>query len=170
MAASRPASRDDLEAMASTIRQWVIEQALESRVGHIGSALSIVEILTVLWGGVMRDPGADDPERDRFVLAKGHAALALYASLRWLGLLDEHVYRTYCRDGSPLGVHPERGQVSRQRDRRQVRVDLERRGLNLPHELMPARADRFGAAIDGGGAQSCAPDPDDRRAGRRRAL
>jgi transketolase len=109
MAASRAASRDDLEAMSSTIRRWVVEQAFDSRVGHIGSALSIVEILAVLWGRVMRDPGTDDPERDRFVLAKGHAALALYAALRWMGLLDEDVYRSYCGDGSPLGVHPERG-------------------------------------------------------------
>ena len=109
MAASPPASRDDLEAMSATIRRWVVEQAFDSRVGHIGSALSIVEILAVLWGGVMRDPGTEDPERDRFVLAKGHAALALYATLRWMRLLDEDVYRSYCGDGSPLGVHPERG-------------------------------------------------------------
>jgi transketolase len=109
MVADRPASRDDLVHMSSVLRRWVIEQSLESGVGHIGSALSIIEIIAALWGHVMHAPGSDEPERDRFVLAKGHAALAMYGAMRWLGLLDEDVFRTYCMDGSPLGVHPEKG-------------------------------------------------------------
>jgi transketolase len=94
-------------AMASAIRRWVIEQSLESQVGHIGSALSIVEIVAALWGGVMRRPGTAEPDRDRFILSKGHAVLALYGALRWCGLMDEAVFHTYCGDGTALGAHPE---------------------------------------------------------------
>jgi transketolase len=99
--------RDGTE-MARTLRRWIVEQSLDSRVGHVGSALSIVEIVAALWGGLMRDPGTSNPERDRFILGKGHAALALYAALRFEGLLDEETFRTYCKDGSLLNVHPER--------------------------------------------------------------
>jgi transketolase len=93
--------------MAAAIRRWVIEQSLESKVGHIGSALSVVDVVAVLWSGVMRGPGTADPDRDRFVLSKGHAALALYGALRFNGLLDEKTFRTYCGDGTALGCHPE---------------------------------------------------------------
>ena len=103
---SRPV---DLRHMSSRLRRWILEQALASNVGHIGSALSVVEVLAVLWGRVLRAPGSDDPERDRFILAKGHAALALYAALRYRGLIDSATFQTYCRDGSLLGVHPEPG-------------------------------------------------------------
>lgn len=98
-----------LAEMAGTMRRWIVEQSLASRVGHIGSALSVVDIVAALWGGVMRDPGTCHPERDRFLLGKGHAALALYGALRWCNLLDETTFRTYCGDDSPLGAHPEHG-------------------------------------------------------------
>lgn len=94
--------------MALALRRWIIEQSLESRVGHVGSALSVVEIVTALWGGVMREPGTAAPGRDRFILGKGHAALALYAALRYRGLLGEADFRRYCKDDSLLNVHPER--------------------------------------------------------------
>jgi transketolase len=93
--------------MARTIRRWIIAQSFASHVGHIGSALSIADIMSALWEGTMRDAGTSAPDRDRFVLAKGHAALALYAALRWKGLLDEETFATFCGDGSYLGVHPE---------------------------------------------------------------
>lgn len=96
-------------SMSVTLRRWIIEQSLASRVGHIGSALSIVEIMAVLWGRILRQPGSEQPDRDRFILAKGHAALALYAAMRYRGLLSDESFRTYCGDGSSLGAHPEHG-------------------------------------------------------------
>lgn len=96
-------------SMSATLRRWIIERSLASRVGHIGSALSIVEIITVLWGRVMRQPATGLPDRDRFVLAKGHAALALYAAMRYQGIIDKQTFDTYCGDGSLLGAHPEIG-------------------------------------------------------------
>jgi transketolase len=92
--------------MARALRRWIIEQSLASNVGHIGSALSIVDIMAALWEGTMRDPGTRTEDRDRFILSKGHAALALYAALRWKGILDDPTFRTFCADGSLLGVHP----------------------------------------------------------------
>jgi transketolase len=90
-----------------TLRRLVLEQARSAGVGHIGPALSIVEILAVLFGGVLRGTGTADPDRDRFVLSKGHAAMALYAALNQVGLLSSDALRTYCADGTLLGVHPE---------------------------------------------------------------
>lgn len=75
--------------------------------GHIGSALSVVEILAALYGGALRLPSLDDAERDRFVLSKGHAALALYGALHLAGHLDGAALDTFCGDASLLGVHPE---------------------------------------------------------------
>src|SRR5262249_737100 len=106
---SPPDALADQRQMAQTIRRWVIEQSLASGVGHIGSALSIAEMLAVCWGGVLRDPGSDDPDRDRFIRAKGHPALALSAATRWRGLIGAEEFREFCGDGTLYGVHPEFG-------------------------------------------------------------
>jgi transketolase len=93
--------------MALALRRWIIEQSLASNVGHVGSALSIVDIMAALWEGTMKHSETAAADRDRFVLSKGHAALALYAALRWKRIIDESTFRTFCGDGSMLGVHPE---------------------------------------------------------------
>lgn len=77
--------------------------------GHPSSSLSAVDILTVLYfGGVMRyDPGRPDwPERDRFILSKGHAAPALYAVLAEAGYFERELLGTLRELGSPLEGHP----------------------------------------------------------------
>lgn len=98
-----------LEALGRRIRQVVLEQSKRANVGHIGSALSVADILAVLYGGVLRIDDPDDPDRDRFVLSKGHAALALYAAFHQRGWIDDGELDTFCGDGTRLGVHPERG-------------------------------------------------------------
>lgn len=90
------------------IRRIILEQSKRAHVGHIGSALCVADILAVLYGQVLRLPGPRDPERDRFILSKGHAALALYAALRLKGWLTDEDLNTFCGDGTRLGVHPER--------------------------------------------------------------
>ena len=92
--------------IGAAIRRTVIEQSRRAGVGHIGSALSISDLLAVLFGGVLRG-APEDPERDRFVLSKGHAALALYAALHEAGHLEAPALDGYCAEGSPLGCHPE---------------------------------------------------------------
>ena len=69
------------ESVARQIRRVILEQSKRANVGHIGSALSVADIIAALYGGVLRLRDPSDPERDRFVLAKGHAMLAVYAAL-----------------------------------------------------------------------------------------
>ena len=94
-----------LAAMA--IRLTILEQARRAGVGHIGSALSVADIIAALYSGGMDISDPDAPNRDRLVLSKGHAALALYAALHQRGWLTREELNTYCEDGSLLGVHPE---------------------------------------------------------------
>jgi transketolase len=89
------------------IRRIILEQSKRANVGHIGSGLSVADILAALYGGVLNLPALDHPDRDRFILSKGHAVLALYAALHLRGWLTAERLATYCGDGSILGVHPE---------------------------------------------------------------
>ena len=91
---------------SNALRRTILEAAHRAGVGHVGSALSVVEILAALFGRVLRGE-PDDPARDRFVLSKGHAALALYAVLHALGRIDRAQLDAYCGDGTLLGTHPE---------------------------------------------------------------
>src|SRR5262249_37662801 len=75
------AMTDRPDVFARELRRIVLEQSKRANVGHIGSALSIADVLAVLYCGVLRGAGTADGDRDRFVLSKGHAALALYAAL-----------------------------------------------------------------------------------------
>lgn len=90
------------------IRKIILEQAKRANVGHIGSALSIADIIAALYFEVMRISAPDNPDRDRFILSKGHAALALYAAFFLKNWISAAVLETYCRDDTMLGVHPER--------------------------------------------------------------
>lgn len=92
---------------AKDIRRIIIEESHRAHVGHIGSSLSIADILAALYGGILNVQSPTDPDRDRFVLSKGHAALALYAALALRGIIDPQQLQTYCGDSSLLGVHPE---------------------------------------------------------------
>lgn len=89
------------------VRQIILEQSKRANVGHIGSALSIADIVAALYDSVLNIKQPDDPDRDRFVLSKGHAALAVYAALSLKGWLAEDQIETYCGNESFLGVHPE---------------------------------------------------------------
>jgi transketolase len=68
-------------------------------------------VLAVLYGAILRIEHPAHPDRDRFVMSKGHAALALYAALHVRGWLTRAELATYCVDGSLLGVHPDRALV-----------------------------------------------------------
>jgi transketolase len=83
------------------IRRIVIEQAYRTNSGHIGSCLSVADILADLYGGRLRGLGPNDPQRDRFVLSKGHAAFALYAALHLRGWLTADELVEACKHGHP---------------------------------------------------------------------
>jgi transketolase len=94
--------------MAKQIRLSILEQSRRAGVGHIGSGLSVADILAALYGRILNVPDVVDPNRDRFILSKGHAALALYAAMELRGWLSKEQLQTYCGDGSLLGIHPDR--------------------------------------------------------------
>ena len=92
---------------AIKIRKTILTQSKRANVGHIGSCLSIADILATLYGGVLKFASPDETDRDRLILSKGHAALALYGALNAVGVIDDDLLETFCRDGSALGTHPE---------------------------------------------------------------
>lgn len=109
-----------LELLATKVRKNAIENITKSRVGHPGGSLSVVDILTALYFGMIYDPETDlwekimryDPSdplwenRDRVVLSKGHAAPALYATLAQAGFFSEDLLKIYRKIDSPLEGHP----------------------------------------------------------------
>jgi transketolase len=70
--------------------------------------LSIADLVVTLYFDVMHIPDPSAEERERFVLSKGHAALALYSTLYLKGWITKDLLNTYCQDDTLLGVHPER--------------------------------------------------------------
>jgi len=93
---------------SNEIRKDILKLAYISKSSHIGSSLSIVDLLTVLYFKVLNiDPNnPKDKERDRFILSKGHAAMVLYATLCKRGFFPQSVLETYTKDGSSLCCHP----------------------------------------------------------------
>lgn len=99
----------NLTAIAREIRKDVVRM---HRIGsNVGSAMSLVDILTVLYFDQMHIPSPDDPARDRFILSKGHAAAALYATLAQKGFIERSGLSRFLADGSPLTGHPCAGLV-----------------------------------------------------------
>src|SRR5438105_1222433 len=94
------------ESLAAHIRRVTIEASKRANVGHIGSCLSVADLVAALYGDVLRGE-PDDPDRDRFVLSKGHAALALYGALNGVGRLSDEELAEFCGEGSDLNTHPE---------------------------------------------------------------
>ena len=93
--------------LANRIRQDAVRMAHRTHASHIGSALSVADIIAVLYGGVANvfpnDPKNDS--RDRIVLSKGHAGMACYAALAETGFFDRAELNTYYSDGSVLSGH-----------------------------------------------------------------
>lgn len=100
---------EELKKIANDRRLDVVEMVHRSEAGHIGGDLSVMEILTVLYYEVMNvgPEKKDDPERDRFLLSKGHCADALYAVLGDLGFFDKkELIQTFSAFDSPYIGHP----------------------------------------------------------------
>ena len=112
--ASRP-NLTELQARAKTIRREIITSTTTAGSGHPTSSLSGVEVAVALYfGGVMRyDPKNPSwPERDRFILSKGHAAPLLYAVLAEAGYFSTDLLPTLRKLGSPLEGHPNRRRLA----------------------------------------------------------
>ena len=102
-------TKKQLEQIACKVRIGIIEGVHAAKAGHPGGSLSIAEILTYLYFKEMNiDPeNPKDPKRDRFVLSKGHAAPALYATLALRGFFPVDELITLRQIGSRLQGHPD---------------------------------------------------------------
>lgn len=105
--------RPPLDRRSKDLRMKILQAFEAGRRGHLGSAFSLVEMLRVLYDGVLRfDPARPDWEgRDRMILSKGHGCLALYAILADKGFFPESELLKFCHLDGKLGGHPERGKV-----------------------------------------------------------
>jgi len=98
----------DLKNVTRRMRAKLVEMSHQAKAPHLGSSLSCVDILAAAYWRVLnldpKDP--DNPDRDRFILSKGHAAPALYVALAFRGFFDEAMLNQYTEQGSPLTEHP----------------------------------------------------------------
>ena len=99
-------STRDPQQFAQAIRLQILKTAFAAEKGHLGSALSVCEILAAL-GLVAREFGTSKEARDRVILSKGHSSLALYCALVELGVHEPEVLFEYCKDNSLLQTHPD---------------------------------------------------------------
>ncbi|MCB0320008.1 MAG: transketolase [Bdellovibrionales bacterium] len=96
-----------LREKAQQVRLDVLEMTSLGASSHIGSCFSVVDILTVLYSGILK-VRPEDPnwsERDYFILSKGHAGAALYATLAAYGFFSRDKLKTHYQDGSDLSGH-----------------------------------------------------------------
>ena len=105
----RQVNLTEIEENARKIRGKVIELTRQADVAHLGSALSCVDILaTLFWKILNIDPkNPKDTLRDRFILSKGHAAMALYSTLAFRGFIPEDLLETFGKPGTILAEHPD---------------------------------------------------------------
>jgi len=102
-----------LRREATRIRRNVVKMIGRAHLGHVGGDLSVTDILATLFFGVLRlDPAAPRaPERDRFILSKGHCAAALYSTLAQRGFMPLEALSTFMQPLSALNGHPNRRKV-----------------------------------------------------------
>ena len=93
--------------LAKNARINSLRMVYKAHASHIGSALSIIDILSVLYKDVLNlfPSEPDHPSRDRFILSKGHACVGVYAVLYECGFINKKMLETYGKDGSVLMQH-----------------------------------------------------------------
>lgn len=102
--------KEILEHHAKEVRKRLLQIIVEAGGGHTGGSLSSVDILVALYFHVMhiKHDMPDYPERDRFIMSKGHSVEALYCVLSRRGFFDDSMLNTYGKMQSPLAGHPTR--------------------------------------------------------------
>ncbi len=103
----RAVQRTASEELAKRIRRHAVRMTNLGGSSHVGSVLSMADIVAVLYGGIMRiDPAEPNwPDRDRFILSKGHAGAGIYAALAESGFFPIEWLEKHCADGSVLSGH-----------------------------------------------------------------
>lgn len=100
---------ENLKALAYSLRENVIDMIVEGKAGHIGGDMSVMEILTEIYFDQMNisPENMDDPDRDKFIMSKGHSVEAYYAVLAAKGFFDiKDVIATFSKFGSQFIGHP----------------------------------------------------------------
>lgn len=101
------ASDEDLRALARTLRSHSLRMISKAKTSHIGSCLSVADILAVLYGRILhfdpKQPAA--PSRDRLIVSKGHAAAVTYAAVAEAGFMPRERLDEYARNGGQLYGH-----------------------------------------------------------------
>jgi transketolase len=102
-----------LRTLARSIRRHDIQMVHRAKLGHVGGEMSAIDILTTLYFAVLHvDPQQPNaPERDRFILSKGHSAAALYTTLAHAGFFALDDLQTFMQPLSKLNGHPDRNKV-----------------------------------------------------------
>jgi transketolase len=100
-------SDNDSQALARFVRRSVVEMTSRGKSSHVGSCLSITDILAVLYSGVLSVDPADpeDADRDFFILSKGHAGAAVYATLAGRGFFEPAKLEQHYQNGSLMSGH-----------------------------------------------------------------
>ena len=108
-----PVNTTPLDRRSRQLRQQIVRMLEKGGRGHVGSAFSLVEMIRVLYDEVLKfDPkNPRSPQRDRFILSKGHGCLALYVVLAEKGFFPESELWKFCKVDGILGGHPEYGKV-----------------------------------------------------------
>jgi len=137
-----PATVAAIADHARQIRRTSLAMVHAARLGHPGGDLSCTDILATLFFHVLRiDPDRpDNPDRDRFILSKGHASAALYATLAEAGFFPKAQLLTYMQPLSNLNGHPDRTKVPG------VEANTGPLGHGLPIAVGAARAAKMDAA------------------------
>ncbi len=101
--------KNELEVASYEMRKEILEMIVKAKGTHIGSAFSIIDLISYLYDDVLHiDPkNPKNPKRDKFVLSKGHGCSALYVILAKHGFFSKKVLASYCTEGSILGGHPD---------------------------------------------------------------
>ena len=130
-----------LAEAARLVRRRDIQMVRAAGLGHIGGEFSVIDILVTLYLHAMNVvPGRlDDPDRDRFILSKGHAAGALYTTLAMAGFLPPEQLSTFMQPRSQLNGHPARTKIDA----------VEASTGPLGHGLPIAVGTAFAGALDG---------------------
>lgn len=128
-----------LQTISREIRIAALRTITRAKLGHVGGDFSVTDILTTLYFSVLRvDPAHPDwPERDRFILSKGHCAVSFYCVLAKAGFIPESLLEQFAAPLSPLGGHPNRNKVPG------VEANTGALGHGLPIALGSALASRL---------------------------
>ncbi len=104
---------DTLFKLATAVRRRDLQMIYDAKIGHIGGDLSAIDILVTLYFGVLHiDPRVPNaPDRDRFILSKGHGAGVLYTTLAHAGFFPLEELKTFAQPLSRLNGHPDRNKV-----------------------------------------------------------